>query len=543
MDKMKRLSNMLLVSAMLVTGWAQAEPMPMVAAEDLAANLGAMEMGDDDATRGCNIKHFGKIIACDVVAGNGTFDNLRVNNDLTVFGDEEIAGDLIVRGDIIVFGDYVPLTFNLLPGTDVIGPVIDGLSNDDQNFGSVLINLAPGVYNESDFTFIEDIQDLTMIGDTHPLAGVAFMQGGIYGGPSYNVQFQLNPEIGLGCNYNIGFDASGTIATVTTDTIACTDFTAVNPDFTGLVGHEVVFTGIGGIPTTYTVLAVAGNTITFDSPVGGVVVGTAVSTTTSTPGVAFVVIPNVRINGPAGTSSFVGFDNLKLQGIYFSWEIGNVLYLGGVNTKMELSNNLLKDQDAGPDASAIIISANQAYNRQPNLFWGRPQIIASSTPDFIFNSVWGGPGLQIFGASGNFSYAQFSASSMDIQDGSRIIADYSRFFNILPGVTAISLFDASTLSLDNGTVQNSGLSAGANGIIVANSSTLNAPNIIVMDFVTGLNVETASAGILFGVSNPANFSGNTVDLELDGDAVTFISINTLVPGVPSFGTSFSYAIR
>jgi hypothetical protein len=557
MDKMKRLSSVVLAGAMLLAGWARAENrLPMMSADDLAAQLGGAA-DIDGATRGCKIKNFRKLIACELIAGRATVDNLVVNEDVVVYGNEEIAGNLtvdgneLVRGNVeidgnlTVLGNYVPLTFNLQPGTNVISPVINGLSNDVQNFGSVLINLAPGDYNETNFSFTNQIQDVTIIGDTNPLAGVTFMQGGIYGGLAYNVQRQLNPEIGVGCNYNITFNtgpvpAAGTVMTVTTDTLACTDFTAANPNFSSLLaGRQVQFIGQGATGLTATVQSATGNTITFTTAVGGTLAGTTTDGMNSSLGVAFTVVPNVRINGPAGTSSFTGFKNLKLQGIYFSWEIGNVLYLGGVNTKMELSNNLLSDEDAGPLVSGIVLSANQAYNRQPNTFTGRPQIVDTCTPDFVFNTVIGGPGLQIFGASGTFSYAQFTASAMYIDRGSRIVADYSRFLNELQTDTAISVVNGSTLSFINGIVQDVVQVPNTNGIVVANSSTLVASDVTVKNFDVGLNVETASAGLVFGVTNPANFDGNTNDLELDG-ALT-ANINAYVSG--TFGVNNSYVLK
>lgn len=552
MDKMKHLSKVLLVGAILLTGWARAEnKMPMMSADDLAAQFG--EAGEiDEATRGrgCKIKNFGKVIACELIAGRATVENLVVNQDVIVYGNEEIAGDLtvdgneLVRGNVqidgnlTVLGNYVPLTFNLLPGTNVISTVLDGLSNDNQNFGSVLINLAPGTYLEDDFSFTNQVQAVTFVGDTNPLAGVSFEQGGIYDGTALDIQNQLNGQIGIGCNYDIGFDATGTIMTVTANSTACTEvFSVVQPNFASpvsLVGHTLLFIGTGGVTATAVVTAAAGNTITLNTAIGGSLSGTTVSSTTSTLGVAFVVIPNVQIadNGTSD-SNFVGIKNLKFQGIWFNWGGStNDLYLGGVNTKMELSNCLFNSP-----TTALHISANQAYNRQPNTFIGTTIIDNTCTPDFVFNGVWGGAGLQVFGASGTFSYAQYAESALALRTGAHINADFSRFHGEIVNETAVTVTDGSTLIMTGGQVTNATLQAGTTGVAVADSSVLVANNLVVRNFVLGLQLNFASAGLIFGVTNPAFFSGNTNDLQLDGAPYMNITVDYMSG---NFGSNNSY---
>jgi hypothetical protein len=541
MDKMKRLSSLLLVGAMLLSGWARADQnLPVVPAENLAGQLDGNGDGADDADgatrgrKGCKIKSVRRLIACDIVANSIRTDNLYVNQNLVVYGNEEVAGNLTVDGDLIVRGNYVPLTINLTPGTNKISTALAGLSNDNQNFGSVLINLAPGTYNESNFTFTNQVQAVTFIGDTNPLAGVSFMQGGIYGGPAYNVQRQLNPQIGLGCNYNIGFDASGTEMTVTADTPACLgSFAVAQPDLSGLVGYTLFFMGVDGLGTTLeaVVTSAINNTVTLNAVVGGVLPGTTTSSTTSTPGVAFTVEPKVIIQDTAAAvSNFVGIKNLKFQGVYFHWNNNNDLYLGGVNTKMELSNCILRSSPT----TNIFIGASQAYNRQPNTFIDTVASLPTSTLDFVFNTVILRP-FGVLGSSGSFSFGQNSFGGLVLLEGAHINADSSRIYNSNQQY-AIDLDGASLISLNNALVANSR----GSGIGLLNGSTLttiaNSPVSSINNIGTGLVLQLAASAIIVGAVN-ADFSGNANAVAIDS-LPPYATLGAVPNGVPDALNSY-----
>jgi hypothetical protein len=520
MEKMKRLSVMLLVSAVILTNWIQAEDCKAMSSDEFAAQFADIAPANDDATRKCSIKKFSKVIACDLIAGNATINNLTVRENLQVNGNETINGNLTV------LGNYVPRTFFLTPGTDKIIGTLNTLSADTQNFGSAVINLTTGgattgTYTETDFTFLTQLQDVTIIGDTNPLAGVSFMQGGIYGGPAFDVQRQLASQIGEGENYDIAFDATGTIMTVT----ASVGTTVAQPNFSGLAaGRTINFIGTDGTIDAFTVASTSANTITFTASVPGTVAGTTVSAPSDL-GVAFVVVPNITIASASVTpASFVGIKNLKLIGINFDWAgASNSLILGGVNTKMELSNNLFQN-----GANAVVIAANEAYNRQPNTFAGPTVISDTSSPDFVYNSVWLAT-LGVTGAKGSFSYAQFAEAILLANGDAHIDANWQRVYpNSLD--TAVTVQNVSSLSLSNAIIANEALQAGSIGVNVLNSSSVTTQTVLgnaplsVRNFATGMHLNLVSAGLIQGATNPANFTTNTNDLEIDGVGYATIAL-------------------
>lgn len=85
----------------------------------------------------------------------------------------------------------------------------------------------------------------------------------------------------------------------------------------------------------------------------------------SSPEVGFVICPNVTLTGDTA-NRVVGIKNLKVRGVFLNWAAATSakntpnLFLGGVKTKLELSNSMGR--------AVIRITARESYNCQSNTF-------------------------------------------------------------------------------------------------------------------------------------------------------------------------------
>ena len=501
----------------------------------------------DEVVRSRKCKNFCSVNTQSLCACSAKIKNACISENLKV-------------GNLRVTGNIVPRTINVRPG-DSINTILNNLADCTENELPIILKFLPGTYDASDWTLTKQLQDITLQGDTNSLAGVAFMEGGMYRFPGLNVQFQIfqNTAIGNGCNYHITLN-SNTQVTVTTDNdagnfcIGNPGPPANNPNFNLLpAGRTVFFVGTDGeISGPFTVASTSGNQITFNENVSGVV-GTNLGTT-SDPGVGFVICPNVTLTGgPAGpglpANRVVGIKNLKIRGIFLDWENAtNVktqpgLFLGGVKTKLELSNCMGR--------GVIRITARESYNCQPNTFIGGSGgsaviFLPPSEPNFLYNSVFGNDAQVIADTSkaGVFNFAQFSAAWVQVVDLARLSICFSRFFNVRSGPPAVFVTDRARIRWPGGVSYNCDVGARLvnNSAMATTNPNGDAATIAIRNCTLGLDLQQQSQAFMVGVTNPGLFSGNTNDLILDG--TLFANINAYVSGTfidPTMGL-ISYAI-
>ncbi len=491
---------------------------------------------EDDATRSRKCASFwdvktGTLTACSAVVRN----NLDVEKKLKVRGDATVCGDLHVKGDVI------PRTIYLNENDD-LNEVINELADCGQNYQPIILSLAPGDYAAGELNVCNSIQDLTIQGDTSPLAGVGFIQGGQYSDPGLQLQCQIreNAAIGRGDLYQV-FLATGklNVVEVTSD--------EVNPDFSSVApGTRVCFVGEDGDIEEFVVAGTNANTITFSSNINEV---DGLAETASANGVGFVIKPNVTLTGEE-LNRLTGPKNLKIRGVILNWSDANNLcdgdqglYLGGVKTKLELSNSIIQ--------GGVRITARESYNCQPNTVLETEGndiaslvFMATSEPNFIFNSVFGSLASVTAAGSkaGAFSHAQFSAGRLEVVQGARLDAQRSVFYNIDDEDGALFVADGSHVNLANGILYDCMSGPAVNirnssGLTTSDPSCPNAP-FFASACDIALTVTQNSFAIIRGVTNPEFFADNTIDLDLDG--FTFADIDTYPSGV--FGSLVSYLI-
>ncbi len=498
---------------------------------------------EDDATRSRKCESFwglktGTLTACSVVV-----KNLDVEKKLKVGGDATICGNFLVKGNCVPHTIY-------LRSTDSINDTLNALADCSENSCPTILSLAPGTYAAGDLNVCKSLQDITIQGDTSPLAGVGFMQGGIYNDPGFNLQCQIgeNTAIGRGDQYYVYRPTGETmIVTVTTDLVNNA------PDFSSVeAGTKVCFVDTDGGITEFTVASTSANSITFTADISGVI---GLGELTSDLGVGFVIKPNVTLTGST-VNSVTGIKNLKVRGVILNWigaeEACNAnegLYLGGVKTKLELSNSVIQ--------GIVRIAARESYNCQPNTVLqtaGGADTAAlifgiTSEPNFVFNSVFGTFAQVLAGSSkaGSFAYGQFSASTLRVVQGARLSIDASRLYNVLNVEAAILVEDGSHINWPNGVLTGDEVSTPGNtGVIIRNSSGLSTSNsdcddapVTIRGFDIAITVTQNSFAAIRGATNPEFFDNNTNDLDLDGLLIS--NINTYGPD-GLLGTLNSYLI-
>ncbi len=405
---------------------------------------------------------------------------------------------------------------------DNLAKLIASLPTKEETRCPIILYLKPGKYKApKGISLVDDesdVADLSIIGDTNPLAGVGFMNKGMYMFPPLNPSFNLAPEVGTGGIYTITKSMPDRL-TVTTGPLGANPTPSVDPNFSCVCkGTKVKMTDVDGNLHTFTVKWGNGNTIAFFQNILFDI----------EEGVAFSFVPKVEICSGA-FSRIISVENLKVQGIHINQAVGQRLLLGARPTKLNFQNNLTSA------TTILLMTARESYNNQPNTFCGVTVYLPISEPNFLMSTVLGKTSRVVFDTAkrGVWNSAQVSAGRLIAGNGAPLSTCYSRIFNVRGGGTAVGLLgiDGAVIRFPGGWVRNCDI-----GVKLENSSKIVTeipPSLIpfqVRNCTTGLFMNRNCLCANRGSKAAGSFSGNGTDLDIDGVTDT-LGGGTILDGV------------
>ena len=335
------------------------------------------------------------------------------------------------------------------------------LTNALNNLNSnTTIQFCCGKYDDVTLNIKESIlvNNLTLLGDTNPLAGVTFMEGGEYCNTGLIYIPHLSPCIGKGV-YKLKFNGIQNKVTVTSN---------INPNFSDVAPCTTVkILDKNGDLHSYSVHKGCDNELYFNEEI---CLDFFVhddcckdKEADAVKGVAFVLVPHVVLRSNI-TNILSGVKNLRMVGIYF--DLCGELYYGENYSNIE---NCMFGKHA-----TIYSTAMLSVNRSPNTILGKFVLDEQTHNKFIFNSVLTKNAMILANnCSGFFSNSMFSHcyKGLYLVNNTNLNGSYNLYYQI-NGIS-MHVTDGSKLKTPCTIVyfiENSGICDNAKGLVVSDSS-------------------------------------------------------------------------
>lgn len=284
-----------------------------------------------------------------------------------------------------------------------------------KNSGGYVIELAKGTHciNTS---VIDNVDNLTIIGDKNPFSGVGFINGG-------GVKFFTDPLLAcerrcLPCDL-IGIPPYSLIISGRKITVKGS---GKDPNFSCIESdRKVTFFFVDGSKNEYLISAVHGNTITLSDNIS---INPSGLSSQINSGEGFVINPNVTITTNLDVLHISPSDTLKIKGVFFN--VGYVVLGNNTTKSIELSNCVL------PDTAQIFLLGEYHFNH-PNTFNGVVNLAPAAKGIAYFQTFVGNIARLVADgcapSAWKFSTFASSAAPVKILNGSNINFQGSHFVN------------------------------------------------------------------------------------------------------------------
>jgi hypothetical protein len=240
--------------------------------------------------------------------------------------------------------------------------------------GGYVIVLEEGTHclNEN---IMDTVDDVYIVGDTNPLAGVGFVNGG-------GVKFFSDPLLG-GERRKLDHNIIGVppYTVMLNGRKITVKGSGKDPDFSSLKAcHKVTFFHVDGSSSDVEISAVCKNTITFSESFS--LDASSGPVTQLNLGEGFVINPRVTLKTNLDILYLAPSDSLRMKGIYF---LTNYVCLGlNATSKVELSNCVL------PDSAQIFLTGDY-HITGPNTYQGVVNLAPASRGVAYFQTFVSNP--------------------------------------------------------------------------------------------------------------------------------------------------------